>query len=129
MRKDFADWKHRAFRILAAICVLALFSQPETWHMLFLSLEASTLDVLALLLEVQAALVIAVVFRTWLLPVAVRTWDSTCEIGRVLRYGFFLTFVPGSQDLAVKWGGPLAACIWLGWAARDSKDVAARGPA
>ncbi|HET8898519.1 MAG TPA: hypothetical protein VFN09_07115 [Rhodanobacteraceae bacterium] len=67
MQKFNSDWRSRAFKCLAVLVLVVLLLQPETWH-LALTLDAMSLDALALLLDAQFALMLAVLGRQWLLP-------------------------------------------------------------
>lgn len=78
MLHDGKPWRSRLIRLLAILLLLALLSQPETWHVA-LALDATALDALALLLEAQVTVFLVFVFRQSLLPAATTLWH------RVLR--------------------------------------------
>src|SRR5581483_2650361 len=91
-----SDWRRRAFKLIAFFVLLALLCQPETWH-LMLMLDMTSVDAIALLLEAQIALVLALVLRLYLKSFA-RKAASLFE------------------TILSEWSGPLGEWLWLQWA-------------
>ena len=89
------NWKHRAFKLIAVLALFALLCQPETWHLILL-LDATSVDAVALLLEAQVALVLALALHLYVKSFA-RKAASLFEI------------------IVSEWSGSLGEWLWLQW--------------
>ncbi len=118
MRKDRRGGLLRAFRLMAIAVALVMLTQPETWMLAVYFLDASMLDVLAVLLQVQIAVVLAPVMQHVLWPVWARAkgWLAerrTAGCGRAVS--------AAARSFVVEWSGPLGAVLWL-WAHERSRE-------
>ena len=116
MRNDTREWLFRAFKWLAIAIVVVMLTQPETWTFAVYFLDASMLDVLAVLLQVQIALALAPLMQHVLKP----AWASTRGwlAGR-RRAGRLQAISAAARTFAAEWSGPLGAALWLWMHARS----------
>ena len=118
MRNDRREGLFRAFRLMAIAVALVMLTQPETWMLAVYFLDASMLDVLAVLLQVQIAVILVLVLRRVLKPawLALGKWLVGLEGSRRLQ-----TVSAAARSFVVEWSGPLGAVLWL-WAHERSRE-------
>ncbi|HKU78373.1 MAG TPA: hypothetical protein VJQ42_00900, partial [Rhodanobacteraceae bacterium] len=68
MRNDRREGLFRAFRLMAIAVALVMLTQPEMWMLAVYFLDASMLDVLAVLLQAQMTVILVLVLRRVLKP-------------------------------------------------------------
>jgi hypothetical protein len=106
------------FRVVDDRRWVVMLRQPETWTFAIHLLDASMLDVLAVLLQVQLALVVAPVVQHVLKPV----WTGALEWLAGRRSANRLRGVSAvATTFAIEWSGPLGAVLWL-WMHERRRD-------
>lgn len=118
MRNDRRDGLFRAFRLMAIAVVVVMLTQPETWMLAVYFLDASMLDVLAVLLQAQMAVILVPVLQRVLKPawLPLREWLVELEGSHRLQ-----TVSAAARTFIVEWSGPLGAVLWL-WAHERSRE-------
>jgi hypothetical protein len=109
-RNGTPGWLLRIFKLVAIAAWVVMLAQAETRTFAIYFLDASMLDVLAVLLQVQLALVVAPVVQHVLKPVCTGAWKWLA--GR--RSADRLRAVAAvTNTFAIEWSGPLGAVLWL----------------
>lgn len=118
MRNDRREGLFRAFRLMAIAVALVMLTQPETWMLAVYFLDASMLDVLAVLLQAQMTVILVLVLRRVLKPawLALDKWLVGLEGSRRLQ-----TVSAAARSFVVEWSGPLGAVLWP-WAHERSRE-------
>ena len=119
MRNDAHGWLSLAFKWLAIAAVAVMLAQPETWALAAYFLDAGMLDVLAVLLQAQLAVILVPVLQRMLKPAWMRgrEWLAQLRDSQPFR-----PIHAAARTLVGEWSGPLGATLWL-WMHGRSREL------